>query len=282
FAPATLLVPNFKNASEVFEIIFFILALIGMVYSCYFALRKFLKTPKPEPALLLFSQLVWVGWIILRIYYIYAIFVDFFKLSQFSTALSWLFNIASGSTVAYTTVIFFRVLTPPRTTMIAISVGMFVAHFFFAGGNYAKVWEVMDGGNYLPTDGFLHWQDDNWSKLGAYWVIIMAPADNRYIFAVLGQLGIVFLYYLCSILNTYTSVPQNDRVALAISAYQAFFLAVHSLLNCYMVVRLKVVMKNVKKGVFTTTNTSTQHLKSSRSVLPLETTKSARQLPGST
>ncbi|KAJ3304380.1 hypothetical protein HDV03_002861 [Kappamyces sp. JEL0829] len=313
FAPATLLVPNFKNASEVFEIIFFILALIGMIYSCYFALRKFLKTPKPEPALLLFSQLVWVGWIILRIYYIYAIFVDFFKLSQFSTALSWLFNIASGSTVAYTTVIFFRVLTPPRTTMIAISVGMFVAHFFFAGGNYAKVWEVMDGGNYMPTDGFLHWQDDNWSKLGAYWVIIMfvwdiVPLslvvfkvvnqasgvpfnavlakiwhiDRWYIFAVLGQLGVVFLYYLCSILNTYTSVPQNDRVALAISAYQAFFLAVHSLLNCYMVVRLKVVMKNVKKGVFTTTNTSTQHLKSSRSVLPLETNKSARQLPGST
>ncbi|KAJ3304379.1 hypothetical protein HDV03_002860 [Kappamyces sp. JEL0829] len=309
FVPGMYLIPNFKHPAEIFEVIFFILALLGYLYSCFFSAMKFKKSPKLEPFTMFFSQLLWVTWIILRIYYIYKIFDNDFVMSQVSSALGWLGNFATLSSVIYTSMIYFKIQASPISVKVAILLFLFASHMMFAGANYARIWMAMDSGNYTPSDSFLDWYD-KWDLLSPYWIIIMFvwdivplsvvvfkvvnvesgvlfisvvqkiwEIDNRFILAIATQLCIVFLYYLCSILDNYTTIPYSDRVALAISAYQAFFLAAHSLLNCYMVVRLKVVMNRIKKTGFGTTTSQASSSQLQSAIKSTRSLVSKKNLP---
>ncbi|KAJ3336052.1 hypothetical protein HDU91_001928, partial [Kappamyces sp. JEL0680] len=185
------------------------------------------------------------------------------SLYMVQTPMNYLKALATLGTVMYSITFFMHMLNIPK--LLATIAYLFVlwCHFALTGAEYVWV-----------SPSMATYELNEWWGLRPYWVIVMfiidiiplnmvifrvykirgaanyrdafwtAVTTNAWYAAILAcQVFVILAYYLCSFVTVYTVLIDNDRSYLALTGLQAFFVAVHSVLNCMTIETIKDICR---------------------------------------
>ncbi|KAJ3301387.1 hypothetical protein HDV03_000989 [Kappamyces sp. JEL0829] len=272
FQPGTLLLPDFRNPSDLIGLLLLVLSLMGNLSRVVYAGWKYSKSRKSPMILLFVSQFMWLAWIALIMCYYYVPFPTLEDSLVLQIPMFWCFNLASLLSVVYTTQFFCKMTNQSRAATVAIYAGIILIHLGLAWPVYAMVAEFSHSFYGSNADSFILLMK---SQLLKYWAIVMfvwdmvplmlvvvlllyrihygspvwrlayfvLTVDAAFLLLFLGQTIIVVLFYLCLYAETYSSVLANDRNTLLAAIFRAFLESLHSVLNCFMIERLGVVIE---------------------------------------
>jgi hypothetical protein len=279
FEPYWLLVPVLRIGQEIVAVLAFSLALLSALVSLAWAVKKvMIRKENKSLWFLCFSQMVWVCWILVRIRYIYTVFITNDSFYQTKVPMMILQNITTVCTAIYSTLFFNTVLqndvTPTAKLVPTILLPIF--HLLLAGSQYVNIYQLFPYAN-SPLIRFIKKQ---WEPLLPYWIMVMFiwnllpltgflwkvvsvfgttsfvglfgkvyHTDWKIIALIALQISTIISYYICISLRTYTAVFGSDRVFLSLYAWEAMFLTFHAVINCFLTDRVVNMLKNTTKSL---------------------------------
>jgi hypothetical protein len=272
--PSALQVPRFTNGWEYLAIVGFIWSIAAFVYSFVYSLRKFLKSRTITMIMMMVSNFILLAWICIRIGYIYTIFLDDATFYTVSDAEKIMLNLGTLSVSFYTAKFLGTVRSYTSKENLALFFGLFLFHITFAGYQYFVPFIKVGRGSFM----------ESWDMISYWWIIIWFIWDMLPIFAILYRMvestgaqtllervKVVFetdkifiatvfaqvfntvLYFVIVYLQDSTTILGSDFVFTAFACYKAVCISVHSVLNAYMIERMRSIMKSINKTIGTKT-----------------------------
>jgi hypothetical protein len=178
----------------------------------------------------------------------------------------------------YTATYLLRVFPLTKTRRMSAWIVFLVAHVVLAGDCYCAVLlgSPFQSGSTNPSlVAFLNF----WKTLRDYWIVVLFIFDilpsiwfvhimfppkltvrervlflyhqhGVFLLLLLLQFALIGIYYFISFLQSRTSLLGDDRTFNAMTSLLCVFLAMHCLLNCFLIESTKLILKNVKQASF--------------------------------
>lgn len=160
YYPDARLVVTFDTLAEISCFVFSILSLLGICYTSYVFMIKYVKQCKPTYLMYMVEQLLYFVSLIFRIGYMYIVFANRFDLALYSWFMWTTFGLTTLYSVLVTFEIISHILDPPRWMKICSTLTIISTHVGLSGSVY-MYYEII-------PDLYLEWQ-----PFQTYWVMIM-------------------------------------------------------------------------------------------------------------
>ncbi|KAJ3324252.1 hypothetical protein HDV06_000291 [Boothiomyces sp. JEL0866] len=259
--PVLMISPNFSNPVVPIVLVILIVFFLGMIYGSYFLYKEYMEKKTAYMLGLLVSQLFWTVTVVM---------LTMSKFSQFSGPVFvgvgfWIVNIASVISVITVTSFLMQFLGyEKRTTYFVYALIMFVnmvmgasRYLFFVPSFQNQVgWNRMDQ---LWLFGFAFWDcfppmyvsltllkinSDSLSKRCRK----LAKYDPWFFVAMFAHLFNIGIYVMFIVLREFTTAFKSDRNWVEYGNFLTIILAIHAILNIYLIIRLRIFVK--KRSIF--------------------------------
>jgi hypothetical protein len=265
--PTALLVPAFRYGWEFIALIGFVVSTVCFTYCVYYAFLKYKKNQTWTTRWMILSNVLLLLWISLRIAYVYTVFPDFDSVRATSRAEKTTLNIATLTVAFYTSSFLSGVTKLQWIWKIGMNALIVFCHFLFAGQVYLSIFMETDLGSFM----------DAWSYYVFYWFLFLFVFDlvpilvivwritegynqratllwtnGRYVvIGLLLQIVNTLTYYVLVYVKDYTSILGSDYIYIAFACLRATILAIHSLLNTFLIEQVRCLIDSFKNSIGT-------------------------------
>ncbi|KAI8904740.1 hypothetical protein EDD86DRAFT_212684 [Gorgonomyces haynaldii] len=265
YQPDYILVPNFKEFTEIIAVVLYILTLLIMSFSLYSHALSAYRGYTHMKMVAAVSRFFWIAWTVGNMCYTYIIYSDLNTLFITDSLRGISLAIASLTMVLYSNFFIYTATGMPQLWRIICTVLTLVLHIGLVGGQYGYFALIVN-----PELGleFLF----KWGRNSKYWIMFMYVWDivpaavavalvvrkkklsmrasvafimerDRFMFAAFGLQALLIVgYYMVQYVRQQTIWLQNDRVNLSADAWVTFIEANHSIMNVVIIDRVRVFM----------------------------------------
>jgi hypothetical protein len=271
YHPSYIVTMTLGSPFEIFCFVLYVICVLESLLVAIYFLKVYLKVPKYVTLMIAISNTIWAIYVIFRMVYVTTPLESQEAAFLIPHFLYMFYNIATLSTVIYTTVLVRDSLQWHDRRGIILFAGVLLIHAITAGSNYFMYYYAN------PISPFPENFIDTWYALEVYWTIFMFcwesippflvavimlrardkpilyqikfiyKADDIFFKVVCGQAFIGLLYFIQDLVANYTDIYANDKFAFASTCFPTILLVNYQVLTGVLITRMKRIVRRASK-----------------------------------